>query len=141
MVSGIGTAGDLCDDGKDSVWITDRTPTEDRLQRLAKDGSVTTAWTWPDRPGVGGCAAGPDVVAIAMSGAKALAIASPDATTHAVTAAPTLIVQDKYGRLGGAAPGGDGTIWATTVNNDDNHGPFDDRVIKIPPPSQSTGPD
>ncbi|WP_062984812.1 PQQ-dependent sugar dehydrogenase [Nocardia anaemiae] len=141
VASGLGTAGDLCDDGKDSVWITDRTPTEDRLQRLGRDGSITTAWTWPDRPGVGGCAAGPDVVAIAMSGAKALAIANPDANTHAITAAPTFTVQDKYGRLGGAAAGADGTIWATTVNNDDNHGPFDDRVIKIPPPSQGTGPD
>jgi len=103
VVSGIGTAGDICADGQDSVWIVRSHRDEDRLQRLAKDGTVTTAWTWPDRPGVAGCAAGPDVVAISMSGAKALAIANPDANTRAITAAPTLTVQDKYGRLGGAA--------------------------------------
>ncbi|MGW0262584.1 PQQ-dependent sugar dehydrogenase [Nocardia beijingensis] len=128
-VSGIGTAGDVCRDGKDSIWITDRTAAEDRLQRLGGDGALTTAWTWPDRPGVAGCAAAADGVAISLTRAKALAIAAADPTTHAVTAAPTLTAQDKYGQLGGAAVGADGTIWVTTVNKTDGQpGPFDDRV-------------
>ncbi|MFE7798165.1 PQQ-dependent sugar dehydrogenase [Nocardia sp. NPDC057440] len=142
VVSGIGTAGDVCGDGKDSVWITDRTATEDRLQLLAKDGAVTTAWTWPDRPGVAGCAAASDGVAIALTGAKAVAIAIADPNTHAVTSPPSLIAQDKYGQLGGAAAGGDGTIWVATVNKTDGQpGPFDDRVVRIPPPQGGGGSD
>jgi glucose/arabinose dehydrogenase len=142
VVSGIGIAGDICADGKDSIWITDRTATEDRLQRLAKDGSVTTAWTWPDRPGVAGCAAGPDGVAVALTGGKALAIVTADQNTHAVTSAPTLVGQDKYGQLGGAAAASDGTVWVATVNKTDGQpGPFDDRVVKLPPPKGGGGPD
>ncbi|MFI6168056.1 PQQ-dependent sugar dehydrogenase [Nocardia sp. NPDC051052] len=142
-VSGIGVAGDVCRDSKDSVWITDRTAVEDRLQRLGADGVVTTAWTWPDRPGVAGCAAATDGVAIALTKVKALAIAAADATTHAVTAAPTLVAQDKYGQLGGAAVGADGTIWVGTVNKTDGQPtPNDDRVVRIPPPQAGgNGPD
>ncbi|WP_194814771.1 sorbosone dehydrogenase family protein [Nocardia sp. XZ_19_385] len=139
VMSGLGMGGDLCFDGSDSTWVTDRTATEDRLQRLAKDGSVSVGWTWPDRPGVAGCAAGPEMVAIAMSGAKALAIAEVDPKSHAITTQPALTSQDKYGRLGGAAAANDGAVWVATVNNDDNHGPFDDRVVKIPPPSGGGG--
>ncbi|GAA5084582.1 PQQ-dependent sugar dehydrogenase [Nocardia iowensis] len=142
-VSGIGIAGDVCRDSKDSIWITDRTAVEDRLQRLGGDGVVTTAWTWPDRPGVAGCAAATDGVAIALTKAKALAIAAADQNTHAVTSAPTLLAQDKYGQLGGAAVGADGSIWVGTVNKTDGQpGPYDDRVVRIPPPQAGgNGPD
>lgn len=142
-LSGIGVAGDVCRDSKDSVWITDRTAVEDRLQRMGADGAVTTAWTWPDRPGVAGCAAASDGVAISLTKAKALAIAAADPTTHAVTSAPTMIAQDKYGQLGGATVGADGTIWVGTVNKTDGQpGPNDDRVVRIPPPQAGgNGPD
>ncbi|MEU8899487.1 PQQ-dependent sugar dehydrogenase [Nocardia sp. NPDC048505] len=139
VLSGLGMGGDLCWDGADSTWVTDRTGTEDRLQRIGKDGAVSTGWTWPDRPGVAGCAAGPQMVAIALTNGKALAIAEVDAQSHTITTQPALTNQDKYGRLGGAAAASDGAIWVATVNNDDNHGPFDDRVVKIPPPSGGGG--
>lgn len=135
MVSGIGIAGDICHDGKDSVWITDRTPAVDRLQRVAPDGSVNTAWTWPDRPGVAGCAAATDGIAVALTGGKALAIVAADEKSHAVSTAPNLLAQDRYGELFGATLGADGAIWVTTVNkNNGPGGPNDDRVVRIPPP-------
>ncbi|WP_067832679.1 PQQ-dependent sugar dehydrogenase [Nocardia lijiangensis] len=142
-VSGIGIAGDLCRDGKDSIWFTDRTPVEDRLQRLGPDGSVGIAWTWPDRPGVAGCAAAADGVAVSLTNAKALAIAAADENTRAVTTAPTLLAQDRYGQLGGATIGPDGNVWVGTVNKTDGQpGPNDDRVVRIPPQSAGgTGPD
>ncbi|MTE13059.1 PQQ-dependent sugar dehydrogenase [Nocardia aurantiaca] len=144
MVTGIGVAGGVCSDGKDSIWITDRTATEDRLQRVGPDGVAVKAWTWPDHPGVAGCAAASDGVAISLTNQKALAIATADKNTHAVTAAPALIAQDKYGRLDGATLGGDGNIWVGTVNKPDgNPNQYDDRVVRIPPPSagQGNGPD
>ncbi|WP_327144685.1 PQQ-dependent sugar dehydrogenase [Nocardia sp. NBC_01327] len=145
MLAGIGVAGGVCSDHQDSIWITDRTATEDRLQRVAPDGTATKAWSWPDHPGVAGCAAATDGVAIALTNQKALAIAKADKTTHAVTASPTLLAQDKYGRLDGASIGGDGSIWSSTVNKSDGGQPnqYDDRVVRIPPPSagQGGGPD
>ncbi|MET7767708.1 PQQ-dependent sugar dehydrogenase [Nocardia sp. NPDC005366] len=140
VISGIGVAGDLCRDGKDSVWITDRTPAEDRLQRLGPDGQVTVAWTWPDRPGVAGCAAAVDGVAVSLTYAKALALAAADEKTHAITTAPSLLSQDKYGQLGGATIGPDGSFWVGTVNKTDGKpGPNDDRVVRIPLPQSGGG--
>ncbi|MGW3538932.1 PQQ-dependent sugar dehydrogenase [Nocardia niigatensis] len=144
VVTGIGVAGGVCSDGKDSIWITDRTATEDRLQRVGPDGVAVKAWTWPDHPGVAGCAAASDGVAISMTNQKALALATADKNTHAVTAAPALLAQDKYGRLDGATLGGDGNIWVGTVNKPDGSpNQYDDRVVRIPPPSagQGNGPD
>lgn len=144
VVTGIGVAGGVCTDGKDSIWITDRTVTEDRLQRVQPDGSVVKAWTWPDHPGVAGCAAAADGVAISLTNQKGLAIAMADKNTHAVTAAPSVLGQDKYGRLDGVTLGGDGFIWVGTANKPDgNPNQYDDRVVRIPPPTsgEGSGPD
>ncbi|MGW4241993.1 PQQ-dependent sugar dehydrogenase [Nocardia sp. NPDC004722] len=140
MVSGIGVAGGVCTDGKDSIWFTDRTATEDRLQRVGPDGVAVKAWTWSDHPGVAGCAAATDGVAISLTNQKGLAIATADKNSHAVTAAPSVLAQDKYGRLDGAALGGDGNIWVGTVNKPDgNPNQYDDRVVRIPPPTTGGG--
>ncbi|RZK85286.1 MAG: oxidoreductase [Rhodococcus sp. (in: high G+C Gram-positive bacteria)] len=57
-----------------------------------------------------------------------------------VTTAPGVIVQDRYGQLGGAALGPDGLIWVSTVNKTGGQpGPNDDRVIKMPLPSGGGG--
>lgn len=140
MLGGIGVAGGVCSDHSDSIWVTDRTATEDRLQRITPDGVASVAWSWPDHPGVAGCAAATDGVAISFTNQKALAIAKADKSTHAVTAAPSLYAQDKYGRLDGAALGGDGTVWVSTVNKTDGQpNQYDDRVVRIPPPTAGSG--
>ncbi|MFF5033909.1 PQQ-dependent sugar dehydrogenase [Nocardia salmonicida] len=140
VASGIGSAGDICRDGKDGMWVTDRTAAEDRLQHLGADGTLSVSWTWPDHPGVGGCTATGDGVGIALNEGKALAAVAADPTTFAVTTAPTLIAQDKYGKLLGATASADGSIWVTTTNKTDGEpGEFDDRVVRIPPPQGGAG--
>lgn len=140
VASGIGSVGDICRDGKDGMWVTDRTAAEDRLQHLSADGTLTMSWTWPDRPGVGGCAATADGVAVALSEGKALAAVAADPSTYAVTTAPALIAQDKYGRLLGATSGANGTVWVSTSNKAGGEpGEFDDRVVRIPPPQGGAG--
>lgn len=141
VLSGIGTAGDVCVDPGVAVWVTDRTPLEDRLQRVASDGTIASpVWTWPDKPGVGGCVAHADVVAVALSTGKALAALTADPGTGAVTAAPAVVAKDKYGQLGGASLGPDGLIWVGTVNKTAGQpGPNDDRVIKMPLPAGGGG--
>ena len=53
-LTGMGAGGGMCIDPSDgSLYITDRTPTADRLQRITKDSKVSTVWTWPDKPGRG----------------------------------------------------------------------------------------
>lgn len=140
-LSGIGTAGDMCIDPSGGIWVTDRTIVEDRLQRIDPLGAVISpVWTWPDRPGVAGCGAGPGAVAISLTNAKAVAVLATDQDTGAVTAAPSLLVQDRYGQLNGAALAPDGQIWVSTVNKNGNApGPNDDRVVKIPVPAGGGG--
>lgn len=134
IASGIGVAGGVCPDHKDSIWFTDRAATQDRLRRITPDGVVSTGWTWPDRPGVAGCAAAADGVAISLSGGKALAFATADPNTHAITTPPTLVAQNKYGAMNGASLAPDGYVWVGTANKPAVAGPLDDRVLRIPPP-------
>ena len=134
LASGVETAGGICPDPSGNIWFTDRTTLADRLQRLSPDGSVSTAWSWPDHPGAAGCAAGPDFVAVAMSDAKAMAMAKVEKDSHAITSAPALMYQDKWGRLNDATSGADGLIWASTANKVGGQPtPTDDRVVVISP--------
>lgn len=142
-LSGIGRAGDVCTDPSGAVWVTDRTAVEDRLQRVAADGTVgEPAWTWPDKPGVAGCAAGAGAVAVALTDGQAMAVLVTERDTGAVTSAPAVLAQNLYGRLGGTAISADGQIWAATVNKSSGApGPTDDRVVKLPLPSGGGGVD
>ncbi|MBM7460268.1 PQQ-dependent sugar dehydrogenase [Rhodococcus coprophilus] len=142
LLSGIGSAGDVCRDPGGNLWVTDRTELEDRLQRVGADGSVGSgpAWTWPERPGVAGCAASPDGIAVSLTGAKAVAVVAVDPGSGAVTAAPILTVQDRYGMLRGAASSTDGLLWVSTVNKSGGEpGPNDDRVVRIQFPAGGGG--
>ncbi|MEV1135058.1 PQQ-dependent sugar dehydrogenase [Rhodococcus coprophilus] len=142
LLSGIGSAGDVCRDPGGNLWVTDRTELEDRLQRVGADGSVGSgpAWTWPERPGVAGCAASPDGIAVSLTGAKAVAVVAVDPGSGAVTAAPILTVQDRYGMLRGAASSPDGLLWVSTVNKSGGEpGPNDDRVVRIQFPAGGGG--
>ncbi|MDI9917775.1 PQQ-dependent sugar dehydrogenase [Rhodococcus sp. IEGM 1379] len=141
VLSGIGNGGGVCVDPGIATWVTDRTALEDRLQRVGIDGIVTTpAWTWPDRPGVGGCVAARGVVAVALGAGKAVSSLASDPGTGAITAAPGTVAKDTYGQLGGLAVGSDGLLWVSTINKTAGEpGPNDDRVIKIPMPSGGGG--
>ncbi|RVW11231.1 oxidoreductase [Prescottella agglutinans] len=143
VLSGIGRAGDVCPEPGGAVWVADRTVVEDRLQRVGADGTVgAPAWTWPDKPGVAGCAAIPGAVAVALNDARAMAVFATDRETGGVSTAPALLAQNLYGRLGGTAISGDGQIWAATVNKSGGTpGPTDDRVVKLPLPSGAGGVD
>ncbi|MCK0090952.1 PQQ-dependent sugar dehydrogenase [Rhodococcus sp. F64268] len=141
-LSGVGEAGDVCRDPSGNLWITDRTVLEDRLQRVSMDGAAAAgpAWTWPEKPGVAGCAASPEGLAVSLTGGKAVAVLPIDPGTGAVTAAPTVTLEDRYGMLRGASAGPDGLLWVSTVNKSgDEPGPNDDRVIRIQFPAGGGG--
>jgi hypothetical protein len=136
LSSGVSAPGGICTDPITTMtWVTDRTPTQDALHLLVPGQLPPPAWTWPDRPGVGGCTAQPGVVTIAQDRAAALFVLRP--TDNGVfTGAPETILQGTYGRLSAAALAPDGLLWLGTVNKaGGNPVPSDDRVIRIQPPA------
>lgn len=134
LSSGLTAPGGVCvNTATSAAWVTDRAGTQDVLHLVVPGPLDAPAWSWPDRPGVVGCVAQLDVVAIAQTGAASLFILRTDPLTNAFTATETQLT-GVYGRLSAAAPGPDGLIWLGTVNKDGGvPTASDDRVIVLPP--------
>jgi glucose/arabinose dehydrogenase len=116
-LSGMGAGGSMCIDPSDgSLYITDRTPTADRLQRITKDSKVSTVWTWPDRPGVAGCAALDGTVLVNLVDTKQTVAVRLAPDTGAVTGEPEVIRQDVRGHAWALQLSPDGNVWGATVN-------------------------
>ena len=116
-LSGIGGAGGLCVDRADgSQYVTDRTPTGDRLQRITKDSVVSTVWTWPDKPGIAGCAVSDGSVLVNMVNTKQTVAVRMAPDTGAVTGDPEVVRQDTHGHAWALKSSPDGNIWGATVN-------------------------
>jgi len=139
--SGLHAPGDVCPDPMNATtWVTDRAGGRDVLLSV-RPGAVpgaaaaaTPAWTWPDRPGVAGCAVGSGVLLVSLTDAAGLFVLRP--TSSGFVGPPETVLQNTYGRFSGADLGADGLIWVGTVNKDGaGPGPTDDRVIRIRPPS------
>jgi glucose/arabinose dehydrogenase len=116
-LSGLGAGGGVCIDPSDgSLYVTDRTPTADRLQRITKDSKVSTVWTWPDRPGVAGCAALDGSVLVNLVNTKQTVAVRLAPDTGAVTGEPEVVRQDQHGHAWALQLAPDGNVWGATVN-------------------------
>ena len=116
-LSGMGSGGGMCVDPADkSLYVTDRTPGGDRLQRIGPDSKVTTVWTWPARPGVAGCAALDGTVLVNLVNTKQTVAVRLATGTGAVTGDPEVVRQDTRGHVWALAVSPDGNIWGATVN-------------------------
>jgi glucose/arabinose dehydrogenase len=116
-LSGIGGAGGLCIDAADgSQYVTDRTPTGDRLQRITKDSVVSNVWSWPDKPGIGGCVVTDGTVLVNMVTTKQTVAVRMAPDTGAVTGDPEVIRQDTHGHAWALKLSPDGNVWGGTVN-------------------------
>ena len=103
-LSGIGSGGGLCIDPVDgSLYVADRTPTADRLQRITKKSEVSTVWTWPDKPGVAGCAAMDGTVLVNLINTKLTVAVRLAKSTGAVTGEPDVVRKDTHATRVGAA--------------------------------------
>ena len=113
----MGAGGAMCIDPSDgSLYITDRTPTADRLQRITKDSKTSTVWTWPDRPGVAGCAALDGTVLVNLVNTKQTVAVRMAPDTGAVTGEPEVVRQDLHGHAWALQLSPDGNVWGATVN-------------------------
>jgi glucose/arabinose dehydrogenase len=116
-LTGMGAAGGMCVDPSDSsLYITDRTPTGDRLQRITKDSKISTVWNWPDRPGVAGCAALDGTVLVNLVNTKQTVAVRLAPDTGAVTGDPEVVRQDQHGHAWALQLSPDGNVWGGTVN-------------------------
>ncbi|HEX4723010.1 MAG TPA: PQQ-dependent sugar dehydrogenase [Pseudonocardiaceae bacterium] len=136
VASGLFEPGGVCSSTDGSqAWVTDRTPTEDVLYKLQLGRPLgVPAWTWPDQPGVAGCAAFSTSVMVATSTAgnvQSLAL-NKDGS---FTGTPQISLQGPqgFGKLSGMDIIGDRGAMASTVNRDTGGTPVssDDRVIII----------
>jgi len=136
VASGLYNPGGVCTslDGT-QAWVTDRAPTEDVLYRLQLGHPLgDPAWTWPDKPGVAGCAAFSTSVMIGMAAAgnvQSLAL-NKDGS---FTGAPQVSLQGAqgFGRFSGMDIINDRGAMAGTINRDADGKPVssDDRVVVI----------
>jgi glucose/arabinose dehydrogenase len=141
VAAGLAEPGGVCTDAVSGAsWLTDRTPTLDRLRSITANGSLgPDVWTWPDRPGAAGCAARQGRISVSLTTGAALYVLTT-AANGSVTAPPEVLVKDRYGQLFGADVGPDGVVWAGSVNKAGGKpGATDDRVVRIQPPSGESG--
>jgi glucose/arabinose dehydrogenase len=116
-LSGMGSGGGMCLDPADkALYVTDRTPAGDRLQRIGPDSKATTVWTWPERPGVAGCVALDGTVLVNLVNAKQTVAVRIAQATGAVTGDPEVVRQDTHGHAWALDIAADGNIWGATVN-------------------------
>ncbi len=116
-LSGVGSGGGLCVDPVDgSLYVADRTPTADRLQRISKNSEVTTVWTWPDKPGVAGCAAMDGTVLVNLVNTKQTVAVRLAPSTGAVTGEPEVVRKDTHAHAWALRMSADGNVWGATVN-------------------------
>jgi glucose/arabinose dehydrogenase len=116
-LSGLGAGGDMCLDPIDkSLYVTDRAPAGDRLQRIGPDGQASVVWTFPDRPGVAGCAALEGTILVNLVNTKQTVAVRLSPASGAVTDEPEVVRQDRHGHAWALAVSPDGNIWGATVN-------------------------
>jgi glucose/arabinose dehydrogenase len=116
-LSGMGAGGGMCIDPSDgSLYVTDRAPSADRLQRITKDSKVSTVWTWPDRPGVAGCSALDGTILVNLVNTKQTVAVRLAPDTGAVTGDPEVVRQDQHGHAWALQMSADGNVWGATVN-------------------------
>lgn len=132
---GLGAGGGMCIDPADgALYITDRTPTADRLQKITKDSKVSTVWTWPDRPGVAGCAAVDGTVLVNLVDTKQTVAVRLAPDTGVVTGDPEVVRDGQHGHAWALQLSPDGNVWGATVNRTaGDAGDLDDVVFPLFP--------
>lgn len=135
--SGLSSPGGLCKAADGSrVWVTDRKPDKDVLYRVEAGTAMSTpTWTWPDRPGVGGCSDWADVLMVSTSataGMQNLPVGKDGTVSGKPTASGNGQDGPAFGKLAGMDMLAPDMAVAGTVNKDGGQPvSSDDRVVLI----------
>ncbi|MGM1060475.1 PQQ-dependent sugar dehydrogenase [Saccharothrix sp. Mg75] len=144
LASGLRSPGGLCVAGDGSkTWVTDAGASADLLYRVEAGKALgDAAWSWPERPGVAGCASMSDMVWVATSATPGT-LTLPMNPDGGFTGKPEPMLEgeDGFGRLGPMVALDDRTALAGTVNKAAGGTPVssDDRVVIILRPDTAGG--
>ncbi|MBS4104195.1 PQQ-dependent sugar dehydrogenase [Tsukamurella paurometabola] len=124
--------------GGGPIFIADQGITQDRLRVLTPNAPASVVWSWPDRPGLAGCAVVKGGVFVSETRAgKIEMLALPDGPTTAKGEPAPVLDRAKYGVFGRLAIGPKALPQGVTTNKPTPVAPTDDRVVLIPIPSTS----
>ncbi|TWS19468.1 hypothetical protein FK529_09725 [Tsukamurella asaccharolytica] len=129
--------------GGGPLFVADQGLTQDRLRVLTPNAPASVVWSWPDRPGLSGCAVVPGGVFVSESRAgKVEMLRLPDGPTTANGEPIQVLDRARYGIFGRLTTGPRDTPQGVTTNKPNPQAPTDDRVVLIPLPSgESTATD
>ncbi|MBV9846446.1 MAG: PQQ-dependent sugar dehydrogenase [Kutzneria sp.] len=142
IASGLSSPAGLCgqSEGAASWWVTDQAAAADQLYKVTFGQPVgTPAWSWPDRPGVAGCAAFTDQILVATAHRAGLQLLALN-KDGSFNGKPTVVLDDEkgYGQICGVDAIDDQTAVIGTVNKDGGVPvSSDDRVVLLPKPNSS----
>ncbi|WP_161897102.1 PQQ-dependent sugar dehydrogenase [Gordonia spumicola] len=136
--SGLGSNVALCRDSSDGrLYVADSGAAGDRLS-LVTQNSLKTLWTWPDRPGLTGCATGTDSITVSIASKKRLDVfGKPSANKPTVSEPSSEDMSKTFGAVGRLTSLGGAFQLATVNKTASNAKPVgtDDRVaIFMPKP-------
>lgn len=132
-----GIRASLCQAGpKGPVFVADQGATEDRLRVVTPGSPTGVAWTWPDRPGIAGCAVVDGGVVVSHSRAGRVEfVVLPKGSTTADKEPLLMLDRKRYGVFGRLATGPKGLPQGVTTNKATGPvAPTDDRVVLLPLP-------
>ncbi len=145
LASGLKSPGGLCVSGDGTkTWVTDVGASADLLYRVEAGKALgDPAWSWPDRPGVGGCASFTDMVMVAAGGNTPGLLNLPMNPDGSFTGKPEVTGngEDGFGRLGPLVMLDDTATLVGTVNKKPGGTPVssDDRVAILVRPTGGPG--
>lgn len=114
--TGLGSNVALCRDATGGrLFVADSGAAGDRLS-LVSQKSLKTLWTWPDRPGVTGCATGTDWIAVSVASKKRIDMfGKPTSASPSVSEPSSEDTSKTYGAVGRLTTFG-GAYQLATVN-------------------------
>ncbi len=129
--------------GGGPLFIADQGLTQDRLRVLTPNSPASVVWSWPERPGLAGCAVIKGGVFVSESRTGTVEMLKlPQGATTADGDPIQVLDRTKYGVFGRLAIGPKALPQGVTTNKPAPVAPTDDRVVLIPMPSgESTSTD
>ncbi len=135
--TGLGSNVALCRDSSDGrMFVADSGAAGDRLS-LVSQNSLKPLWTWPDRPGLTGCATGSTWIAVSVASKKRIDVfTKPTGASPSVGQPSPEDQSKKYGAVGRLTTFGGAAYQLATVNKTAPGGKpvgTDDRVAVASP--------
>lgn len=139
LASGLGANATICANASSGqLYLTDRAPTEDRLQIIDTTGTLRPLWTWPDRPQISGCAAAGSSVLVSTARTQRVELLGEPTREKPTVSPPVVVFEKRYGALGRMTALPSGLFQVGTINKQGGRPvATDDRVVRFLPPTSS----